>query len=550
VKRRELGQLTRRELLRLGGVGAASLLASSLLQACGASPSANPATSTGAVPTGVPSVQSKLAGQGGILVAAGDGIGDNFYPAAAFQGWAHSWVFDNVFETLYTTRDMKALIPALALSYQVSADGLTYTFQLRQGVKFHDGTAFNAAAVEFNYMRMLDNTHPFYEPNAIFRTSVLPGVAQIKATGEYEVQVIRQYPDSAMLAALALPYAGIVSPTSIQSDPKGYGAKPIGTGPFVFEKATKGSEASILANSNYWNGRPKLDRVVIRVIADDQTMTASLLSGEVDITPFVDFKNLQTFSANPNLKVQVVPAASTGYIGIQTQKPNLKDVRVRQAIAHAINKQDLISTIFYGEAYLAGGIVPPALWAYDPDYKDYYNFDVQKAKDLLSQAGFGAGLDLQLWCQISGFWPRMAELVQSQLKAIGINTTIQQVATAKFYAAASEGKHDLFLGDVTWGSMDPEEAFYAFYGCQNPRSISRWGFCDADFDSALAKQSTIPDQEGRKKALWNLQKRLLDYVPQVFNYYQRFATVMNKRVAGYQPMAIRTMYLEGVSVTM
>ncbi len=144
----------------------------------------------------------------------------------------------------------------------------------------------------------------------------------------------------------------------------------------------------------------------------------------------------------------------------------------------------------------------------------------------------------------------MAELVQSQLKAIGINTTIQQVATAKFYAAASEGKHDLFLGDVTWGSMDPEEAFYAFYGCQNPRSIGRWGFCDADFDSALAEQSTIPDQEERKKALWNLQKRLLDYVPQVFNYYQRFATVMNKRVAGYQPMAIRTMYLEGVSVTM
>ena len=248
-----------------------------------------------AKPTAAPAAASKPANEGGTLVVAGEAIGDNYMPAVGFQGWAGVWVLNNVFESLYTFRDFKTLVPALATGHTVSPDGLTYTFQLRKGVKFHDGTPFNAEAVEFNYMRYLDKNHPFYDANAIYRTSMLPDVTSVKAKDESTVEFVRSKPMSAFIAALASTYAGIMSPTAI----KKFGVQdvprnPVGTGPFVFEKAEKGNQASIKAFDEYWNGRPPLDRVVIRVITDDQAMTASLLSGEVDMSPFIDFKDLDS----------------------------------------------------------------------------------------------------------------------------------------------------------------------------------------------------------------------------------------------------------------
>jgi peptide/nickel transport system substrate-binding protein len=511
-----------------------------------AATSAPAAPATQVIATAAPAAQSKPSNQGGTLVVAGEAIGDNYMPAVGFQGWAGVWVLNNVFESLYTFRDFKTLIPALATSHTVSDDGLTYTFQLRKGVKFHDGTPFNAEAVEFNYMRYLDKNHPYYDPNAIYRTSMLPDVNTVKATDEYTVQIVRSKPMSAFVAALSATYAGIMSPTAI----KKFGVQdvprnPVGTGPFVFEKAEKGVQASFKAFDEYWNGRPPLDRVVVRVITDDQAMTASLLSGEVDMTPFIDFKDLNSFRNNPKLNVQVVPAASTGYIGINQAHETMKDVRVRQAMAHAVNKQKLIDVVFYGEADLGAGLVSMPMWAYAPQFKDYYKYDPQKAKDLLKEAG-GAP-DFTLHTQSSGFWPRMAELMQADFNDIGWKATIEKIDSAKFYGQMTEGTHQMFIGDGTYNTPDPDELFFVFYGCDNPRS-KRWGYCNPGFEDLRAKESAEKDQEKRKQMMWDLQKQLLDDVTQIVNYYNRFATVSNKRVEGYNPLPIRYMFLDTVSV--
>ncbi|MBI3977369.1 MAG: ABC transporter substrate-binding protein [Chloroflexi bacterium] len=514
-----------------------------------AAPAAQPtkAPAPAAQATAAPVTTSKPATQGGTLVVAGEAIGDNFVPMVGFQGWAHSWLYGNMFEGLYTFRDMKTPVPALATGHTVSADGLTYTFQLRKGVKFHDGTPFTAEAVELNYMRYLDKNHPHHEPNAISRTSVLPGVKSVKAKDDFTVEIVRDKPMAAFIAALAAPTAGIMSPASIKKHgAKDVGRNPVGTGPFVFEKAEKGNQGSIKAFDDYWGGRPPLDRIVVRVIPDEQAMTASLISDEVDMSPFIDFKDLEMFRKNANLKVQTVPAASTGYMGVNKLNDTVKDVRLRRAIAHAVNKQKIIDVVFYGEADLGAGIISIPMWAHAPQFKDYYKYDPQKAKDLVKEAG-GAP-DLVVYTQSTGFWPRMAELVQADFSAVGFKTSIEKVDSSKFYQFVSDGKQQLFLADGTYSSPDPEELMWIFFGCENPRH-KRWGYCDPKFDELMAKQAADPDQEKRKQTLFEMQKMLMDEAVQPVNYYNRFATVSNKRVEGYNPMPVRLMFLEKTYVT-
>jgi peptide/nickel transport system substrate-binding protein len=495
--------------------------------------------------------QSTPPTRGGTLVAAGEAIGDNFGPAVSFQGWAHVWVVQNVFESLYTTRDFKTFIPSLATSYTVSDDGRVYTFQLRKGVKFHDGTPFNAEAVEFNYMRYLDKNHPYFEPAAVQATSLamLPqDVKSVNATDEHTVQIVRANPMTAFLAHLSTSYGGIMSPTSIKKHGvRDVGRYPVGTGPFVFEKAEKGNQASIAAFDGYWGGRPYLDRVVVRVISDERTMTASLLSGEVDLTPFIDYKDLASFRMNPNLRVHTVPAASTGYMAVNQLHPAMKDLRVRRAVCHAVDKQKIIDVIFHGEADLGAGFVPLSVWGYAPELKDYYKYDPQRAKDLLKEAG-GPPPQFSLYTQDSGFWPRLAELMQADLTAVGFKVPIEKINSAKFYGLVTEGKHALYIGDMGFNVPEPQEQFFGQLGCDNPRH-RRWGYCDKKWDELLAQQAAERNQEKRRQTVFVLQKMLLDAVTHVANYYNRFSTVTNKRVEGFVPMPVRNMYFHKVHLT-
>ncbi|MBI3977366.1 MAG: hypothetical protein HY331_04185 [Chloroflexi bacterium] len=552
------GQMSRRRLLAAAGVvGMSASLAA--LFACAPSapaPAAQPttapapaaqATKPAAQATTAPAAASKPANQGGTLVVGGEAIGDNYVPVVSFQGWAGTWPLNNVFNGLYTFRDFKTLTPELATGHTVSPDGLVYTFPLRKGVKFHDGTPFNAEAVEFNYMRYIDKNHPYYDANAVGRTSLLPDVKSVKAKDEYTVEIVREKPMSAFIAAMAGMYGGIMSPTAVKKvGAKDAGQNPVGTGPFVFEKGEKGNQVSMRAFDEYWGGRPPIDRLVVRVIADEQAMTASLLSGEIDVSQFIDFKDLEAYRKNPNLKVQMVQASSVGYMGVNRKHDAMKDARVRRALAHAVNKQKIIDTMLYGEGDLPAGQSPLPMWSYAPQLKDYYKYDVQKAKDLIKEAG-GAP-EFTLHTQSSGFWPRLAELMQNDFNAAGFKVSIEKVDSAKFYGFVTEGKHALFIGDATDQTPDPDGVYWVLFGCNNPRQ-ARWGWCDPKWDDLLAKQGAELDQEKRKAILWEMQKILLDEHAPIPNYYQRFANVMNKRVEGYTPMPNRYMHFETTYVT-
>ncbi|MBA2447160.1 MAG: hypothetical protein H0V51_03945, partial [Chloroflexi bacterium] len=498
-------------------------------------------------PTAAPAAAAP-AKPGATLVAAGESIGDNYDPSVSFQGWSHAWTAANLFDTLVDSRDGK-ISPALATQWSTSPDRLTYTFKLRPNVKFHDGTPFDAEAVAFNYMRQIDDKHPSYQAQSITRGVTLVGVTKVEATGPLEVTFTRSRPSVAMLAQLALPWAGIMSPTAIQKFGADYGRSPVGTGPFVFEKGAKGDEASMTAFPDYWGTKPSVGRVVIRAIPDLSSVNAALLAGEVDLTQNVDFKDLAAHRRNSRLKVEVVPGASYGYLAVNNQAPNLKDVRVRRALAHAIDSRQIIDVILYGEAEPPAGFLTPPVPGYAKELLNYYPYDQAKARALLAEAGM-ADLALNLWAPSNGFWPGMAELMQAELAKVGVKISVEKIDPARFGGQVSEGKHDLFIWDGSQSSADPGELMNSFFLSSNPRSMGRYGFNNKEFDDLVAAQDAEADEAKRQPILLQAQKLLLDQVPQVFLYHGRFATVMSSRVQGFKTLPFRhAVYFNGITLS-
>lgn len=516
---------TRRDFLKLAaGAGAATLLAPYAQPAFAAAPPA------------------------GVLTVGGESVGDNYDPGVSFQGWAHTWVLMNIFDRLVESYDGKTLVPGLAESWTISKDGLVYTFKLRQGVKFHDGTPFNADAVVFNYMRMIDERHPFYNKLAVFRSNLFLGVREWRATGESVVQMIRNYRSAASLALMSHYAAGFMSPASIKKAPNDYGRLPVGTGPFRLVDAVKGNRAIMEANPTYWRtGQPKVGRVVIRVVADSATMTAGLLSREIDATPFIDFKDLPRLQSTPNLTVALVPALNLGYLGINSLKPPVDKLDVRRALSYAINRKQVVDVIFNGQADVAGGYFPKAIWAYAPEFANYYPYEPARAKQYLAAAGLPNGFEADIWVQTNDFWPRMAELIQADLAAVGIKASINKIDAARFFSAITEGKHYLFLSDTTPGTIDPEEMAASFFQSTSPRAKGRFGYGNKEFDDLLEREAEAPNQAARRLAIIALQRKLLQDMPTVNLYYGRFAAVANKNVEGYTPMPIRIAYFNTVA---
>ena len=483
----------------------------------------------------------------GTLVAAGESIGDNYDPSVSFQGWSHAWTAANLFDTLVDTREGK-VAPALATEWSVSPDRLTYTFKLRPNVKFHDGTPFDAEAVVFNYMRQIDEKHPAYQSQSITRGVTLVGVTKVEAAGPLEVTFTRSRPSIGMLAQLALPWAGIMSPAAIQKHGADYGRSPVGTGPFVFEKGAKGSEMSMTAFPDYWGTKASVERVVIRSIPDLSAVNAAMIAGEVDLTQTIDFKDLAAYRRNSKLKVEVVPGATYGYVGVNIQSPNLNDVRVRRALAHGIDSKKIIDVILYGEAEAPAGMVTPPIPGYAKELLNYYPYDPDKAKALLAEAG-RSDLSLNLWAPSNGFWPAMAELIQADLAGVGVKANVEKFDPARFAGQVTEGKHDLFVWDGSQSSADPAELMNSFFLSSNPRAMGRWGFNNNEFDDLVAKQDAEQDEAKRMDIVRQAQKLLLDEVPQVILYHARYATVMASRVQGFKTLPFRqAVYFNGITL--
>jgi peptide/nickel transport system substrate-binding protein len=396
-----------------------------------------------------------------------------------------------IFETLvdYEPGGFR-IVPGLAESWSVSSDGRAWTFALRRGVKFHDGTDLDAAAVVLNFDRARLAAHPLRGPavadRSPFRTyaALLEGfddasvIARVEAKDSSTVVITTRMPFGPLLADLAMPSFAIVSPKSIRDDPSGWSTAAslaaAGTGPFVYRPGawTSGQQIALERNAAYWaSGKdssrvalPYVDRIVFRVIKDETARIAELRSGGLDAVRDITVVSLSTVKADPNLQLLPRPAASTAYLAIAGATRPFDKVEVRRAIAMTIDRTLLASTLFNWAGRPASQLLAPGMLGYDDSVVEFYRLDTAAAKRLLADAGFPNGLTTELWYPPAwrAQYPdprRVAESLAADLSKIGITATLRTEDAAAYRADASASRLPLWLGEAGGDSADPDSFF-------------------------------------------------------------------------------------------
>ena len=436
--------------------------------------------------------------------------------------------------------------PALAESWDVSTDGLVYTFHIRPNVKFHDGTQINADAVKLNFDRQIDDKNPYHFDGITYTEIVFGDVDKVETSGELDLKVTMKRPSVLLLGNLATFAEGIVSPDALQKYGKSYSQHPTGSGPFKFDHWTKDVEFVVAANDTYWGGRPKVDRIVFRTIKDNTVRLQELRSGSIDVTTELDLKDVDSVKSSATLQAVTGSFLDTQYIGMNSAVPPFDNQKVRQAVQYAINKGNIAKALFYGNYVLGAGPIHPSLQGYDESLASTYPYDPEKAKQLLADAGMSSGLQFEVLTRSEGIWPLEVQLVQADLAAIGANVSVRQLDSAAFYNEINASKVGIFLNDWVYDTGDPDNIMFSVFS--SPRARSRLGYTDTELDKLTLAAQTERDPAKRTDLYKQGQKILLQDSPMVFLGYPARVMGAKKGISGLKISPIGSLPLGGVSV--
>ncbi|MGQ0614720.1 MAG: ABC transporter substrate-binding protein [Planctomycetaceae bacterium] len=458
------------------------LLALLLLAACGGERKGAPgeagAFDPESLPYGVPAAAEPV--RGGTFTWGRPSDASSLDPAVITDGES-VMVTVNLFDTLVAYEpDRMELLPALAESWEASADGLVWTFRLRDGVQFHDGTACDAAAVVFSFLRQKDAGHPAHVGAFAYYEDNFKALDRVEAADARTVRFTLAHPYAPFLGNLALFSAAIVSPTAWASegmDAQGkfryaFGQKPVGTGPFVFEEWHRGERIVLRANGKHFRGRPHLDRLVFRPIKNPQARLQELEAGGVQGIYNPDLVDVASAARDPRLAVLSRPGLNVAYLAMNNTKPPFDKVGVRRAVALAIDKKRILEAAYNGMARVAETMCPEgipghlALPASKPD--------PARARGLLAEAGFPDGFSTELWYGTATrpYMPDpegVAIQVQQDLRAIGIEAKLRKVEWGAYIPATQRGDHPMCLLGWMADLYDADNFLYVLLDMDNAR---------------------------------------------------------------------------------
>jgi peptide/nickel transport system substrate-binding protein len=459
-------------------------------------------------------------------------------------------------------------VPRLATSWEASPDGLEWIFHLRQGVTFHDGTPFNADAVVFNFERWWDPAHPQHQKDQFIywgymfqgfkgeETSVLAGVEKVD---EYTVKLILNRPNASLLNTLAMENFRFASPTAVMEQGDNYGTaegRPVGTGPFMLEEWVKEDHITFVRYEDYWGKKPTLKRITFRVIPDTSAAFLALQAGEIDgislwASPPPD--DIAKAKEDPNLQVIYNPAFNVGYLGLNHSKEWLQNINVRLAIAHAIDKQAIVDTLYPGDAEPAKEFMPPSLWGYNHEIEDY-PYDPDLARQYLQKA-IDEGVKIPdpaifyVMPVARAYYPQpqqTGELIQAMLAEIGINTEIHSPAWPDPYISdlTEDGtKHDLFMLGWVGDNGDPDNFLCVFFcgGDTTWNNDGQGGGLPPDEEIAQLLRDAVAETDFEKRKAMYEQANLLihERVIGVPIVHRTPPTLFRANIKGYVPSPIR-----------
>ena len=446
-----------------------------------------------------------------------------------------------IVETLVTfPEESTQIVPGLAESWTISKDGLSYTFKLRKGVKFHDGTPFNAEAVKFSIERQFNPEHPANKLGKYpFANFFFGNVKAVEAMDDSTVRFVLKEPRASFLAVLTSGAASIVSPTAVRKWGADYPLNPVGTGPFRYVSWQRGQQVVLEKNPDYWKGAVKLDRVVYRPIVEDQARLTELMTGAVDLIVGVPPDFVGQLEGSPKVSIAKQVGAHVWYLGINNQKKPFDDKRVRQALNYAVNKDAIVKDVLKGTGAVSKGPVLPNTWGADAALKAY-PYDPQKAKQLLAEAGYPNGFSTTLWVPESGSGMQspvaMSTVMQSNLKAVGVNVALQTMEWGAFLAKLRSQEQELFALSWMAGTEDPDMVMYPLLHSSQwtPNGPNRALYKNTRFDELLTQARLVTDQAERAKLYREAQKILVEDAPWIFVDHEVQISASSKRVQGFK----------------
>ena len=452
-------------------------------------------------------------------------------------------VAENIFDNLVQFKTASTEIePGLATSWEVSADGLIYTFKLRPGVMFHDGTPFNAAAVVFSIERQFVANHPFAKTGGPYKYWGYMGmsgiVKSVKAIDDSTVQFQLKKPEAPFLSNLAMGFAAIVSPQATNKHRDQFGRNPVGTGPFKFVEWITDDRIVLEANEDYWGGRPFLDRVIFRSIPDNTARLLALRAGEIDVMQFLNPDDINVVKRDKNLVLITQPGMNVGYLAMNMNRIPFDRLKVRLAINHAINKKAIVESIYGELGMVAKNPLPPSLWGYNDNIEDY-EYNPTKAKRLLAEAGYENGFRTTLWAMpvprpYNPNGRRVAEAMQADLAEVGIRAEIVSYDWGTYLDKTDHGEHDMALLGWSGDNGDPDNFLYILLGDQAatiPASNIAF-YMNPDKQVLLEKAKVTSDLEERARLYKSAQVIIHRDAPWVPLAHSIQTAVMNKKVHG------------------
>jgi peptide/nickel transport system substrate-binding protein len=442
-------------------------------------------------------------------------------------------VSEHVLQPLVYMSAEGVIEPQLATEWAVSEDNLSWTFTLREDVVFHDGTAFNAEAVQTNIERFLDpeNAAPF--------AFLLSGIDNVEVTGEYEVTFNLTEPFAPILSNLSNSFIAMVSPAQLAEATAGEPiTDPIGTGPYRFVEWNRGENIILAVNEDYYGNVPAIPEIEWRFITEDSARVVALESGEADVIMRVPPADAPRLEGSEDFALARPSSVRTIYLGFHTQREPFTDQRVRQALNHAVNKEAIVNSILQGVGSPSSAPVSPGVFGYTP--VGPYEYDPERARELLADAGYEDGFEITLYHPTGRYLldATVVEAVQAQLAEVGVTANLQTLEWSSYLAAVrvppEEAPFDMYM--LGWGTVTLD-ADYGLYALMHSSQISPAGwntsfFSNDEIDALLDTGRTSPAREARAEAYEAAIEAIWDQAPWLYLHNEGQLNAYSTNVEG------------------
>lgn len=470
---------------------------------------------------------------GGTLVFGAESMGDSF-DIGFWHGFGGVHVIDTIGEGLVRADfENGGALPGLAESWEISDDGLTYTFHIREGMSFHDGEPVTAGAIVRSMTRPINPEDPSYiEGMYMYGNQGTSYWDSIEATDDHTIVLQLLQPNATQLLVFSRPDGAIISPKAMDEYGTEVGLNMSMAGPYKIERFTPGQEAVLVANEDYWAGRPYIDRIVIRAYPDEAGILAALEAGEIDMTLYAPFTSVPRLQNSDNIRVEVGAPLVDLFAGANVSIAPLDNLLVRQAVNYALDRETLIEAGLNGFAQMPASLLGPLDLGFDASGSEISRYDPERARALLEESGLDLPVALEVAYENNRFWPQMAELIAADLEAVGFDVTLDRLDAGSFWGKVGDGQTQLSINQRSTFVPDPHDKaiLMARAGAEGSQTQHQALEAADAIDALITAGISMVDTMEREAIYQELQALLLEQLPYIYIGYLTPPIFVNQRV--------------------